>query len=487
MILKGTDNLTLVHQIQENNNKSTDLGEHHDMILARLKKERGLDLQSADIPTVPDEDDLVEFPFRQLSATIVGAGSWKATDFSKGNVLKKSMPMLEGVPAYRNHHTFVGNEVGHIGTPTWSNSYTNADGKKIPAGIDAPFIIDKILEPKLVRQLSSPRSPVKSSSVTVVFEWEASHDFDKEWMFWDMLGTFAEDGEMVRRIVTNITAYYESSLVWLGADPFAGKLDENGEVVEIDQASVIENSRSGEEFEQFYKKHKKYFIYSCSESEKDILLKMNKEGGPQSHSKTEKQTAMNKKLLEKIAQLNNCKVDEVTEEMIEKFDVIETDKLAALEKADSEVKTLKADKEAEEGKVKTLTDEKAQLEKDNKENAEKVEKLEKEAKENEAKIKAGEAHLNSMREHTKEVYTKFAGDKVDDTIVKEIEGNNIEELEAKLKLFGAEAVTKFGAHCTTCNSSEHISYRSSIDNGGGVGDDEDEPMHMGEASQIGRN
>lgn len=455
---KGTDNITLVNQVQENNHSSTELGKHHFNILARLRKERGLDFQSTEIPTVPEEDDFIEFPFRQLSATIVGGGSWKATDFSEGNVLKKSMSMLENVPAYTNHNLFVGNEIGYIGKPTWTKEYTNADGVKIPAGIDAPFIIDKVLHPKLVRQLNSKRSPVKSSSVTVVFEWEASHDFDREWDFWDNLGQLGEDGQMVRRIVTKITSYYESSLVWLGADPFAGKLSEDGEVVEVDRASVVSNSIDSVEYSSIYKKDKKYFVYSCTEKEKDILLKMNKDSSGDSTIKNNKETAMNKKLLEKIAKFNNVDIENVTEEMIAKFDVVSIDELSSLNDSKEKVATLTKEKE-------DLEAEKNQLELEKKNSEDEVVALKATISENEELVKAGQASLSSMKDHVKGLYVKFAGDNVDDEIVKEIEENNYSQLEAKLKLYGDKSVEKFGATCAKCNTGENISYRSSLDSG----------------------
>lgn len=456
----GTDNLTLVNQVQENNHSSTELGKHQFNILARLRKERGLDFQSTEIPTVPEEDDFIEFPFRQLSASIVGGGSWKATDFSMGNVLKKSMGMLENVPAYTNHNLFVGNEIGYIGAPSWTKAYTNSDGVDIPAGIDAPFIIDKVLHPKLVRQLNSKRSPVKSSSVTVVFEWEASHDFEREWDFWDNLGQLGEDGEMVRRIVTNITAYYESSLVWLGADPFAGKLSEDGEVVEIDRASVVSNSFDSIEYSDIYKKEKKYFVYSCSEKEKDILLKMNKDSGRKSTIENTKGKTMNKKLLEKISQLNNCEVEDVTDDMIAKFDVIGVEELSGYKKDKETIATLTKEKETLEGEKSTIENAKKLAE-------DRVVELEATIEGNKELVKAGKYSLEAMKEHTKGLYTKFVGEKVDEEIVKEIEGNSYSQLEAKLKLYGDKAIEKFGATCTKCNTGENISYRSTVDNGNG--------------------
>ncbi len=340
------------------------------------------------------------------------------------------------------------------------------------------------LEPKLVRQLSSPRSPVKSSSVTVVFEWEASHDFDREWDFWDKLGEFGEDGEMVRRVVTNITAYYESSLVWLGADPFAGKLDENGQVVEIDRASVISNSRSSDEYTDLHKKHKKYFIYSCSELEKDILLKMNKDSDDKSHLKNSKNSVMEKELLERLAKLNNCKVEELTKEMIEKFELVIATELTSL-KADKEsLVTVTSEKETLEGEKTKLVEEKTELEKEKNKSDEKVVELEKTISDNAELVKSGEANLVEMRKHTEELYTKFVGDKVDSTIVDEIKENNIEQLEAKLKLYGDKTVSKFGGHCNKCESTD-ISYRTSIDNGGTEGDDAP-ALGMAEQAQINR-
>ena len=62
-------------------------------------------------PTIKSVDDVlpkdVQFykqRFRLLSATIVGGGSYKASDFSNVEMLRNSAPMLEGKPLFIDHN-----------------------------------------------------------------------------------------------------------------------------------------------------------------------------------------------------------------------------------------------------------------------------------------------------------------------------------------------------------------------------------------------
>ena len=188
----------------------------------------GLDVSSE---VVPKDSDFVKVPFRLLSATIVGAGSWKATDFSNEGVLRASMPDLDQKPVYKDHETDLDNWVGIVDGVAWGA----ADGD-VPAGINGTISIDAVVAPKIARGVLS--GIIFSNSVTVEFDWMPSHSFDSAYEFEDRIGQMHEDGTMIRRIVTSIHNYHESSLVWLGADPFAKLINNDGELVHIDKSSV---------------------------------------------------------------------------------------------------------------------------------------------------------------------------------------------------------------------------------------------------------
>ena len=223
------------------------------------------DLQAQDI--VPKPEDFIEVPFRLLSATTVGAGTWKATDFSDEQMLKKSMEFLIGKPMYKDHETDLDNWIGLVRGVSWEKS-KEQNGVKVPAGINGLVAIDAKTNPKTARGVLL--GSIFSNSVTVEFKWEQSHEFENEWDFYDSIGQLGKDGKMIRRVVKEITNYHESSLVWLGADPFAKAITENGELKNIDYGSVYEYSKMG------YSKTKRATDRELSKEEVKELLQSNR-------------------------------------------------------------------------------------------------------------------------------------------------------------------------------------------------------------------
>jgi hypothetical protein len=184
------------------------------------------------VAPVAKQGDFVKIPFRLLSATTVGKNSWKATDFSNEEVLKASIPLLEGRPAFIDHYNWsVTEAIGVVTNVRWEEAYTDKNGNKIPAGIVGDYVLDAKSYPEIVRKVigvldAEPPIPpmVNGSSVTVRYSFVKSHTFeyasDPEWEFQRNLGKMV-DGTMVRRIVTEIAEYRESSLVNFPADEFA--------------------------------------------------------------------------------------------------------------------------------------------------------------------------------------------------------------------------------------------------------------------------
>jgi len=211
-------------------------------------------------------EDFIAFPFRHLSATIVGAWSWKATEFTEA-VLKAAVPLLKHKPACVNHNLEISNIIGLNGEAVWSPAFKQ-NGITIPGGIDAPIWVDGKMHQDITRKLSGfPVPHIQSVSVTVVYEWEPSHTFvnregdEDEWMFESRIGTMV-DGSMVRRIATKIEDFYETSLVFLGADPFAKIFNDKGELINVEKSGIVGKQNFNKEPDatlNHYKKHGHFY------------------------------------------------------------------------------------------------------------------------------------------------------------------------------------------------------------------------------------
>lgn len=441
-----------------------------------LAKPEKKTLQRFDIPIIPKQGDFMLFPFRQLSATIVGAGTYKATDFSKDNVLKRSTPLLMGRPAYLNHMQIVGKEVGTIGDPEWSGGYKNSKGEPVPAGIEAPFVIDSVLEPELCRKMSSPISPIDSCSVTVIFEWEASHEFERDGDFYWHLGETIDD-EMVRRIATKIIAYEESSLVWLGADPFAKMLDDKGQVINIDKAGAFAKHKLADNPDQAkYDPERKFYVFDCLDSEK--FLHLSKSIAKFIEPKTENVINMNEELLAFLAAKFGCTVEELKtgkfdKAKAEKFTIVAADSFAKMKTSEDFEKEVQA-KAAAETKITTLTSEVETLKADKT-------KLEGEKASLAPMATVGTNVLTAAKDEAKRIYGIFSKGKPDATITAEIEGEtDFTKLEKKIEMWGGKAVSEFGGSCAKCGHKE-IKFRNSVPKEGGEGGEKEEDFNLAES------
>jgi hypothetical protein len=367
---------------------------------------------SSDLSPFPDKSDYLSFAFRQLSATIVGSGTWKSTDFSKPNVLKKSMALLQGVTAFVNHNSYnVLSAIGTVGKPKWDEAIYEGGIEKVPAGISAPFVIDSKIHTDLCRMLNAPEPVINSCSVSIVYEYEPSHAFSKEWEFEDAIGTIAPDGREVTRVVTKIIEYRESSLVGRGADKFAKKQKDDGT---IEKMPFSENAKfSDDEFADTYKQNGTYFIKSDYVGQK---LTLNFDS-----VETEKKV--------------------VVEE--QKFDATELTK--SLELANTELKAEKAKVVSFETKIVEL---KAELDKAN----------------NESKLLAvraefGDKVATDLKNEVKRLYNIFSNGTPNDLIIGQIETANYELLQAYALQYGSQVVEKYGAVCNKCKGRD-ISFRS---------------------------
>jgi len=177
------------------------------------------DVTPEDLQPTPDE--FIEPVFRILSEVVVHKKHNPI--YFPAAVLKKTMYKLIGQTVSVDHEMAVGNAVGSIKAVEWQNAYT-VNGVKVPAGINATLLIDGKANPRLARGIMMDPPSIHSNSVTVNFAWKKSHPKMEDNEFYNRLGTLGDDGKLVQRIVTDIAAYHETSLVSHGADPFAQKV-----------------------------------------------------------------------------------------------------------------------------------------------------------------------------------------------------------------------------------------------------------------------
>lgn len=174
----------------------------------------------------PKDEDFYTPVVRALSRIILN--KYGPIDFSEGSVLKDSTELLTRQSLYANHEVLVGNELGSVSEAVWQNSFVDTNGNLIPGGINARLKIDGKSNPRLVRGMRMDPPSIHSFSVGVTFDWEKSHPKMESADFWAALGTFGRDGKLVRRIVSNVQAYHELSLVPHGADPYAQTISDKG-------------------------------------------------------------------------------------------------------------------------------------------------------------------------------------------------------------------------------------------------------------------
>jgi len=439
-------------------------------------------LKTSDI--VPKKEDFIEAPFRLISATVVGAHSWKATDFSNLEVLKGSMQMLEGKPLYKDHETDVDNWVGLVSAVKWGEGFVDPTGVKVPSGIDGIVAIDAKTNPKVARGVLM--GSVFSNSVTVEFDWTPSHTFESPNQFYEMLGKYAPDGKMVRRVVTAIHNYHESSLVWLGADPFAKMKTDTGSLKNIDVASIEYAKAVGDSaisYEEYsdtaeevlsYKDTKKFRVSFGFDSSLKPLLSTQPKNSQQKLDKNMKEL-----LLLLSAKLNIAAGEELTEAVaLEKlkgalivdqgsYDAQKT-KAESFKAAAETFLGLDAEGKQVEVPADFLTthtfvksDELSTL----KAAKQEVEQLKTEKQALEADAKLGKDYIEAQRAEAVRLYKASAGDQADEAVIGLFNKADTKELAGLLKQHGQSLIVKYGATCTKCGDNEHVSFRSTFSEG----------------------
>ena len=171
---------------------------------------------------LPRDEDLYYVTMRAISQRLVD-GYW--IDYTRPGVLEAAVPLLNKQRICVDHcYWKAESAIGSIVNSIWDAQGVNANG--LP-GINIRFFVDSKIAPGIVRRLAYPVPAIHSGSVTVGFEWEASHpDLLEEKKFWWLLGQEV-GGEIVRLVVTKVLFFREFSLVYEGADEDAKRLPDD--------------------------------------------------------------------------------------------------------------------------------------------------------------------------------------------------------------------------------------------------------------------
>ena len=366
------------------------------------------------------------------------------TDFGQGDVLKRSMKLMLGQTVNCDHETDIGNAIGAVSKVMWQEAYK--DGNIfVPAGMNGVLKIDGKANPRIARGILMEPPSIHSNSVTVQFAWDKSHPELSDNDFWDKIGTYDSKGVMIRRVVTNIVRYLETSLVSHGADSYAQKIGDDGKIINPGFANRTWNSYS-----EYQKESPKVYTFQdskelCKQDENnDDTLHLDNKDPKNSESKNI--SNMNQELkefLEKLFGENMLQLEEGQEVSVE----------LALQLVGNNIKNLISLKEQITTKDNEITSLKASIATKDTEIANLSEMA-----------TVGKNHIASLRESTVATYKKLAGEHVDETIVTMInaETTGLQTLLSLKKDYEARLEEKFPLHCAKCGSHD-INRASSAD------------------------
>lgn len=383
----------------------------------------------------PKDEEFIEPMFRLLSETIVSK-NWNPTDFGQNGVLKASMKMLLGQTVNCDHETNIGNAIGAVSQVMWQESYK--DGSfTIPAGINGILKIDGKANPRIARGILMEPPSIHSNSVTVQFKWDKSHPQMEDNEFYQKLGTYDSKGVMVRRMVTEIVRYLETSLVSHGADSFAQKIGSDGKIINPTFAK-----RTWASYEEYRDdKSKQYFFTDyksdlTSYQEKDDTQGSFNDNDAKDNQSNEK-NSMNElqKFLESLFGDNLLTLEEGKE--MNQETVVAC--IQSLVSSRNELQT----------SVDNLTTEKNSL-------TEQVTNLNAEVANLKEMATVGKNHIASLREDAVATYKKLMGDNADETIVTMLnaETTGITTLVSLTKDYQARLEEKFPLTCSKCGSKD---------------------------------
>lgn len=386
----------------------------------------------------PKDEEFIEPMFRLLSETIVSK-NWNPTDFGQNGVLKASMKMLLGQTVNCDHETNIGNAIGAVSQVMWQESYK--DGSfTIPAGINGILKIDGKANPRIARGILMEPPSIHSNSVTVQFKWDKSHPNMEDGEFYQKLGTYDSKGEMVRRVVTEVVRYMETSLVSHGADSFAQKIGSDGKIINPTFAkrtwSSYEEYRDDKSKQYFFTDYKSDFSSFQEKDDTQGSFNDNQEGDEK--SKTNNKENMNKELQEFLESLFG-------KDMLTLGEGQEMSQEAAV----SLIQNLVSSRNELQTSVDNLTTEKNSL-------TEQVTNLNAQVANLTEMATVGKNHIASLRENAVGTYKKLMGENADETIVTMLnaETTGITTLISLTKDYQARLEEKFPLTCAKCGSKD---------------------------------
>lgn len=386
----------------------------------------------------PKDEEFIEPMFRLLSETIVSK-NWNPTDFGQNGVLKASMKMLLGQTVNCDHETNIGNAIGAVSQVMWQEAYK--DGSfTIPGGINGILKIDGKANPRIARGILMEPPSIHSNSVTVQFKWDKSHPSMEESEFYQKLGTYDSKGEMVRRIVTEVVRYMETSLVSHGADSFAQKIGSDGKIINPTFAkrtwSSYEEYRDDKSKQYFFTDYKSDFSSFQEKDDTQGSFNDNQEGDEK--SKTHNKENMNKELQEFLESLFG-------KDMLTLGEGQEMSQEAAV----SLIQNLVSSRNELQTSVDNLTTEKNSL-------TEQVTNLNAQVANLTEMATVGKNHIASLRENAVGTYKKLMGENADETIVTMLnaETTGITTLISLTKDYQARLEEKFPLTCAKCGSKD---------------------------------
>lgn len=386
----------------------------------------------------PNSEEFIEPVFRLLSSTIVSK-NWNPTDFGQPGVLKASMKLLLGQTVNCDHSTDIGNAIGSVSQVMWQEAYKEGNFV-IPAGINGVLKIDGKANPRIARGILMDPPSIHSNSVTVQFKWDKSHPGMDDRDFWNKLGTYDEKGNMIRKVVTEVVRYLETSLVSHGADSFAQKIGEDGKIINPEFAK-----RTWTSFAEYQEDTKKAYYFTDFKDDYKSFQESNDtpENNINPLNTNKKESTMTlAEFLESLYGDNMLSLAEGQEKTAE----------VALQM----VKDLVHGKNDLQAKVDNLTTEKNAL-------AEQVSNNEAEIANLTAMATVGKNHIASLRETTVANYKKLKGDAADETIITMLnaETTGLQTLISLNKDYQAQLDEKFPLTCSHCGSHD-ISRGSSV-------------------------
>lgn len=418
------------------------------------------DVEESDLE--PKDSDFINPLFRALSNTTVHA-NWNPIYFPV-EILKASLRKLEGQSINIDHETAVGNAIGSVLEAIWQDAY-KSKGIDVPAGINVQLKIDGKSNPRIARGIMMDPPSIHSVSVTVRFKWEKSHPDMGTEEFWAKLGTYDKDGNMIQRVVTEIIAFDEISLVSHGADPFAQKLDKDGKIINPLYSQGV-------------------YQFSAFNPQTDTKIKQNTHIGFIDYktikSDTIDNTSLSKEDHHPKNNINKHKIDNTMEELLRFLESqlgLEKESLTKENYNEALKKSLKKEpvKVLDLEGVEVIENEITELRefRDNTpENLEEIQLL----------AKVGENHLKNMRNETTRLYNLVVGeDNADEAMLNMIANADETSLKSLYKQYEKLSEDKFQATCQECGS--HNISRASLEQGSQGDEGEKGPKDTREVSE----